>query len=68
MTPMKTLKKMLMVLVLAPFLFCLPPAWAENGGGAEEVLHATLENGLRVVIVRNTLAPVMTGGYGVISD
>ena len=30
----------------------------ENSG--EEVLRATLDNGLRVVIVRNTLAPVIT--------
>ncbi|MGE5254172.1 MAG: M16 family metallopeptidase [Planctomycetaceae bacterium] len=57
---MKTLKKMLPVLGLAPFLFCLLPAWGENTGGGDEVLHATLENGLRVVIVRNTLAPVVT--------
>jgi zinc protease len=60
MMSMKSLKKMLPVLGLAPWLLCVYPAWAENGGGEEEVLRATLENGLRVVIVRNTLAPVVT--------
>ncbi|MBW2094117.1 MAG: insulinase family protein [Deltaproteobacteria bacterium] len=31
-----------------------------QGAAASEVLHAVLKNGLRVVIVRNTLAPVVT--------
>lgn len=57
---MKSLKKMLPVLGLAPWLLCVASVWAENRGGEEEVLRATLDNGLRVVIVRNTLAPVVT--------
>jgi zinc protease len=57
---MKNLKKMLPVLLLASWLLGVASVWAENKGGEEEVLRATLENGLRVVIVRNTLAPVVT--------
>src|SRR5512136_2202037 len=60
MMSMKSLKKMLPVLGLAPWLLCVASVWAENRGGEEEVLRATLDNGLRVVIVRNTLAPVVT--------
>ena len=37
-------------------------AWPLSAGaaGGDNVLRATLENGLRVVVVRNTLAPVVT--------
>lgn len=43
-------------LVLALLLIILPAAVAS----ADEVVRATLGNGLRVVIVRNTLAPAVT--------
>ena len=51
------------VLILAVGLISLlPAAWAsaEERTAAEDILRATLENGLRVVIVRNTQAPVVT--------
>ncbi|MGA2330587.1 MAG: pitrilysin family protein [Syntrophales bacterium] len=53
----------LVILIHAAFLISLlPAAWAsaEERTGDENILRATLENGLRVVIVRNTQAPVVT--------
>src|SRR5690349_7748552 len=43
---------------VAVLLLC-STAFAQTGGGSAEVTRATLPNGLRVVIVRNTLAPVV---------
>jgi zinc protease len=41
-------------------LLCLALPLAARAAGGDEVLRATLDNGLRVIIVRNTLAPVVT--------
>ncbi|HLW74754.1 MAG TPA: pitrilysin family protein [Gammaproteobacteria bacterium] len=44
----------------AGLLLSLPAAHAGTASGPLDVLRATLNNGLRVVVVRNTLAPVVT--------
>src|ERR1700758_4470007 len=45
------------VLVLVVSIWFGSSPWAANGA---DVVRTTLRNGLRVVIVRNTLAPVVT--------
>ena len=55
-------RRIWVVLGLGVLLACAPALCTESRGvGPEEgVLRATLENGLRVVVVRNNLAPVVT--------
>ena len=56
-----TRRTMLEVLLLAVLVASLQSVWTATveAGPEEGVLRATLENGLRVVIVRNTLSPVV---------
>ncbi len=51
-----------LALILAALLVLAPAAGAgpKEAGPEQGVLRATLQNGMRVVIVRNTLAPVVT--------
>src|SRR5438876_7322070 len=55
-------RRMWAALVLALGLLCPPGSAVVRGDavGAPGVLRATLDNGLRVVVVKNTLAPVVT--------
>jgi zinc protease len=50
------------LLIVLSFLLCapVPGAAAPIGGAGEEVLRSVLDNGLRVIIVRDILAPVVT--------
>ncbi|MCL5268475.1 MAG: insulinase family protein, partial [Bacteroidetes bacterium] len=58
------LLRLFTLLVLAGAIFILPFSTnsiaSQNNSGGESVLRTTLNNGLRVVIVRNPLAPVVT--------
>ena len=54
---MKVIKIPICIAVILSFLLVPWPAWTAEH---EEVMRATLANGLLVVIVKNTLAPVVT--------
>lgn len=58
--PYKTISKTFLILFV--FIACINVAFAkgENPKKDDSVLRATLENGLRVIIVKNDLAPVVT--------
>jgi zinc protease len=45
---------------LAIFIILFSPAGSVQAQSRKDILRATLDNGMRVVIVRNTLAPVAT--------
>ena len=49
-----------LVAAFLPVLFLLAGLTPAKAANSKDVLRATLPNGLRVVIVRNTLAPVVT--------
>jgi zinc protease len=56
-------RSVVVAVVAAAALLCLGEAGRAqqgNAGAAQEVTRATLTNGLRVIIVRNPLAPVVT--------
>ncbi|MGH8377792.1 MAG: M16 family metallopeptidase, partial [Gammaproteobacteria bacterium] len=53
----KHYKRLLISLALLAAFFV---SFSVNAASNSDVLRATLKNGLRVVIVRNTLAPVVT--------
>ncbi len=55
---MRSVGKSLVFLAVA--ILFLPPVPARASGGGGDVVRATLKNGLRVVIVRNALSPVVT--------
>jgi len=54
---MKAIKLTAYLAVVLSLLFVPWPAWTADN---QEVVRATLVNGLQVVIVKNTLAPVAT--------
>ena len=52
-----------MVFILVSLVFCLAFARLALAGGGANVLRSTLSNGLRVIIVRDPLAPVVTTAW-----
>lgn len=58
--PHKILRFLMVFGVLCSISCALPSSAAEKNANDQTVLRATLKNGLRVVIVKNSLAPVVT--------
>jgi zinc protease len=54
------LKVHILASLLILSIACAVSGWAATPDGADAVTRATLSNGMRVVILRNTLAPVVT--------
>jgi zinc protease len=60
MMPLRSLVRRFCFVTLAAVLATLPASLASSATGPSEVFKATLPNGLRVVILRNTIAPVVS--------
>lgn len=58
--PRRVVAMMVVAVMVAVVVAAMRPAYGQTSGGEREVTRATLDNGLRVVIIRDPLAPVVT--------